>query len=49
MPVPAVADKIFGAVGTPVTLTLLRKGLNGQVARAPTREPRAPRAAARRR
>lgn len=31
MPVPTVADKIFGQVGTPVTLTLLRKGLNGQI------------------
>eukprot|EP00918_Siedleckia_nematoides_P083778 GHVU01183653.1.p2 GENE.GHVU01183653.1~~GHVU01183653.1.p2 ORF type:complete len:145 (+),score=5.18 GHVU01183653.1:122-556(+) len=31
MPVPTVAEKIFGPVGSPVTLTLLRGGLNGQV------------------
>lgn len=31
MPVPSVAEKIFGPVGTPVTLTLLRGGLGGQI------------------
>eukprot|EP00277_Geminigera_cryophila_P011830 CAMPEP_0179446522 /NCGR_PEP_ID=MMETSP0799-20121207/29960_1 /TAXON_ID=46947 /ORGANISM="Geminigera cryophila, Strain CCMP2564" /LENGTH=145 /DNA_ID=CAMNT_0021235633 /DNA_START=64 /DNA_END=501 /DNA_ORIENTATION=- len=31
MPVPTVAEKIFGPVGSPVTLTLLRGGMNGQV------------------
>lgn len=31
MPVPTVAEKIFGPVGSPVTLTLLRGGLSGQV------------------
>ena len=31
MPVGMVAERIFGPVGSPVTLTLLRGGLNGQV------------------
>lgn len=31
MPVPTVAEKIFGPVNSPVTLTLLRGGLSGQV------------------
>jgi len=31
MQVPQVAEMIFGPVGTPVTLTLLRGGLTGQV------------------